>query len=651
MYVTDLICEKSIKIGSLADSPQQVIDEMVNLHFAVGNISNPDEFKEAIMKREASSSTAIGEGIAIPHAKSESVVRPSVCVLRTNEGIEFGAPDNQKVNLFFMIAVNDQNSLHLEILSELVTILMDETIHSRLLKAKTPSEFLNIIKEFYGESIECEEGGCDEIMHSEETDGYARIVAVTACPTGIAHTYIAAEAIRKSAEELGVSVKIETRGATGTGNLLSDDDIAFCDAVIVAADKDVDLSRFDGKKVLITDVKSGVNKSSELLETALSGDIPVYRRAKAHAPSSSLFGENTTHTAYKHLMNGVSYMLPFVIGGGIMIALAFLFDTVAGMPKDADFGSHTAIAAFFMTIGNYAFGFMLPVLAGFISKSIADRPGLAIGFVGGYIASLGCTFADLDGNPQAVSGFLGALAAGFAGGYIAIGIRKLFSFLMDSVSVMIPTLFQPLIGIVLMGAFMCAVNPFIGNINTHVTEILAHMSETSRVILGFILAAMMALDMGGPLNKAAYVFGTAALANGGYNIMAAVMIGGMVPPLAVAVCCTVFKNLWTKSERKSAMINYVLGLCFITEGAIPYAAADPIRMISAFIVGSGVSGALSMMFNCTLRAPHGGIFVFPLIGNVAGYIIALAAGTAVSAVLIAAMRRGRFLNEAEIDEE
>lgn len=450
---------------------------------------------------------------------------------------------------------------------------------------------------------------------------------------------MAAEALEQKAAEMGVQIKVETNGSGGAKNVLTPQEIQEADGVIIAADKNVEMVRFDGKPVLKTTVSKGINEPEELIQEVIKGKAPVYTYEGGKTTEINVSSESAGRQIYKHLMNGVSYMLPFVIGGGIMIALAFLIDTIAGAPKDSSFGTYTAAAAFFKTIGGYAFSFMLPVLAGYIARSIADRPGLAVGFVGGFIATVGSTFAQVSGDSSAISGFLGALIAGFAGGYIVLLLKKIFSFLPKSLESMLPVLILPLLGTIIIGLFMCAINPAVGALNMWITDLLNSMGETSKIILGCVVAGMMAIDMGGPFNKAAYVFGTAAITTGGFDIMAAVMIGGMVPPIAIALCATFFKNKWTDTELKSAPINYIMGLCFITEGAIPYAASDPIRVIPSCVVGSAVAGGLSMAFGCTLRAPHGGIFVFPVVGNVLFYVIALVVGAVVGMALLAILKK------------
>ncbi|MST50971.1 PTS fructose transporter subunit IIABC [Hornefia butyriciproducens] len=639
MRTKDLLKPQSILLHADITEKQEAIRTLIELHDQAGNLSDKKEYTKGILAREEESTTAVGEGIAIPHCKSPAVKTPGLTAMTVDQGIEYGAPDGKPSNLLFMIAAPMDGDLHLEVLSRLMMLLMDLDLRAKLLAADTPEEFLQAIDDAETAKFPDE----TEAAPAEEAPSAAthKILAVTACPTGIAHTYMAAEALEQQGEKMGIWLKAETNGSGGAKNVLTPEEIAEADGIIVAADKNVKMARFDGKPVVITKVADGINKPEELISRILNGEAPIYHHQGGAEEDSSgaSEGESIGRKIYKDLMNGVSYMLPFVIGGGIMIALAFLIDTIAGAPRNSDFGTYTAAAAFFKTVGGYAFSFMLPVLAGFISMSIADRPGLAVGFVGGYIATVGSTFADPAGQAAAVSGFLGALLAGFAGGYIVLLLKKIFAFLPRAIENMLPILILPLFGIILMGAFMCAVNPAVGALNTAMTHGLKSMGGTSQIILGIIVAGMMAIDMGGPFNKAAYVFGTAALTTGDFNIMAAVMIGGMVPPIAIALATTFFKNRWTPNELKSGPVNYIMGLCFITEGAIPYAAADPLRVIPSCVVGSGLAGALSMAFGCTLRAPHGGIFVFPVVGNVGGYLIALAAGAVAGMLMLALLKK------------
>ena len=644
MRIVDLLKKKSIMPGAKLSTKADAIDLMIRLHDEAGNLADKEEYRKGILAREEEGTTAVGEGIAIPHAKSAAVKQSGLVAITVPEGIDYQAPDGKPSTILFMIAAPEDGYLHLEVLSRLMTLLMDMELREELLKAQTPEAFLEAIdrkeKERYPEEAEAA-GEKQESEKDGKKEGY-RILAVTACPTGIAHTYMAAEALEKKAREMGYSLKAETNGSGGAKNVLTPEEIEAADGIIIAADKNVEMVRFDGKRVYKTNVSAGINKPEELIKKIIDKEAPVFHYEGAKTTNADSVGkEGIGHQIYKHLMNGVSYMLPFVIGGGIMIALAFLIDTIAGAPRNSDFGTYTAAAAFFKSIGNVAFNFMMPVLAGYIARSIADRPGLAVGFVGGSIATLGCTFANVTGDASAVSGFLGALIAGFVGGFIVLLLKKVFSFLPDSLESMLPVLILPLLGITLMGAFMCFINPAVGAINTAITNGLNSMGSASQILLGCLLGGMMAIDMGGPFNKAAYVFGTAAIASGGFNIMASVMIGGMVPPIAIALATTFFKNKFTAEERKAGVVNYIMGLCFITEGAIPFAASDPLRVIPSCVVGSAVAGGISMAMGCGLRAPHGGIFVFPVVENVGGYLLALVVGAVVGMVLLAILKKNK----------
>lgn len=644
MRIVDLLKKKSIMPGAKLSTKADAIDLMIRLHDEAGNLADKEEYRKGILAREEEGTTAVGEGIAIPHAKSAAVKQAGLVAITVPEGIDYQAPDGKPSTILFMIAAPEDGDLHLEVLSRLMTLLMDMELREELLKAQTPEAFLEAIdrkeKERYPEEAEAA-GEKQESEKDGKKEGY-RILAVTACPTGIAHTYMAAEALEKKAREMGYSLKAETNGSGGAKNVLTPEEIEAADGIIIAADKNVEMVRFDGKRVYKTNVSAGINKPEELIKKIIDKEAPVFHYEGAKTTNADSVGkEGIGHQIYKHLMNGVSYMLPFVIGGGIMIALAFLIDTIADAPRNSDFGTYTAAAAFFKSIGNVAFNFMMPVLAGYIARSIADRPGLAVGFVGGSIATLGCTFANVTGDASAVSGFLGALIAGFVGGFIVLLLKKVFSFLPDSLESMLPVLILPLLGITLMGAFMCFINPAVGAINTAITNGLNSMGSASQILLGCLLGGMMAIDMGGPFNKAAYVFGTAAIASGGFNIMASVMIGGMVPPIAIALATTFFKNKFTAEERKAGVVNYIMGLCFITEGAIPFAASDPLRVIPSCVVGSAVAGGISMAMGCGLRAPHGGIFVFPVVENVGGYLLALVVGAVVGMVLLAILKKNK----------
>lgn len=633
MRITDLLNVESIKLNASPKTKQEAIEELIDLQVKGGKIADREAYKEGILAREAMSTTAVGEGIAIPHTKSDAVKAPSLAAMTVPNGVDYEAMDDEPSNLLFMIAAPNGGDVHLEVLSRLMTMLMDEDLKNKLLSAKDKNEFLKIIDDTETEKYP------DEPKAVAENDGRIRVLAVTACPTGIAHTYMAAEALENAGKKLGITVKAETNGSGGAKNVLTKEEIEACDGIIIAADKTVDMTRFDGKKVIRTKVSDGIKIPKELIERIASGDAPVYHHTGAKAADESTDGESFGRKLYKHLMNGVSNMLPFTVAGGIFIALAFLIDTIAGAPQDSSFGTYTALAAFFKNIGGYAFSFMIPVLAGYIGKSIADRPGFLVGLVGGFLATTGSTFANIAG--EVPSGFLGALLAGFAGGYIMLGFEKLCDHMPKSLNGIKPVLIYPLAGLGMIAVLMCAVNPFMGMINTGVSNFLNNMGNTSKIVLGCILGGMMSIDMGGPFNKAAYVFGTAAIASSGYDIMAAVMIGGMVPPIAIALSTTFFKNRWTEEERKNGVVNYIMGLSFITEGAIPYAASDPIRVIPSCIVGAATAGGLSMAFNCTLMAPHGGIFVFAVVGNWPMYVLSLAIGSVVGMLMLTLLKKKR----------
>lgn len=632
MRIVDLLCKESIMLNGTPKTKSEAIDMLVDLQVKSGKIADKAEYKKGILAREQMSSTAVGEGIAIPHAKSTAVKAPSLAAMTVPSGVDYEALDEEPSNLLFMIAAPNDGDIHLEVLSRLMTILMDEDFRAKLIAAKNKDEFLKIIDDMEKEKYPDE----PKEAAAESKTGY-RVLAVTACPTGIAHTYMAAEALEKAGKKLGITIKVETNGSGGAKNILTKEEIENCDGIIVAADKNVEMARFDGKKVISTQVSDGIKIPEKLINRIVSGDAPIYHHSGAAAESASSGNESFGRKLYKHLMNGVSNMLPFTIAGGIFIALAFLIDTIAGAPQTGDFGTYTAAAKFFKTIGDFAFNFMIPVLAGYIGKSIADRPGFLVGLVGGYLATKGSTFAAVGGDVP--SGFLGALLAGFAGGYLMLGVEKLCDKLPKALNGIKPVLIYPLVGLGIIAVIMCAVNPFMGMINTSISNLLNSMGSSSKILLGCILGAMMSIDMGGPFNKAAYVFGTAAIASGSYDIMAAVMIGGMVPPLAIALSTTFFKNRWTEEERKNGPVNYIMGLSFVTEGAIPYAAADPLRVIPACMIGAGVAGALSMAFGCTLMAPHGGIFVIAVIGNWPMYLLSLVIGSVVGMLLLALFKK------------
>ncbi len=643
MRITELLQEETIDLGVKVNSKEEAIDHLIDLMVKGGNISDREEYKKGILDREATGTTGIGGGIAIPHSKNAAVMKAGLASMTVPDGVDYEAMDGEPSDVFFMIAAPAEGSdLHLQALARLSTILMDSEFKSNLLKAKSKEEYLRLIDEKETQKFPEEEKPKETV--EEKKEGY-RVLAVTACPTGIAHTFMAAESLENMGKEMGVPLKAETNGSGGAKNILTKEEIENCDGIIVAADKNVEMARFDGKQVLQTKVADGINKPKELIQTILDGKAPTYHHTGGAAQEENTEGESIGRQVYKHLMNGVSHMLPFVIGGGILIALAFLLDDQSINP--ANFGKNTPAAALFKTIGEQAFGFMLPILAGFIAMSIADRPGLAVGFVGGALASGGYTFANImsyDSSTAVSSGFIGALLAGFLGGYIMVLLRKIFDKLPSALEGLKPILLYPVCGIFIMGVVMIAINPVMGAINTGLNNFLASMSGTSSILLGAILGGMMSVDMGGPFNKAAYVFGTAQLtvANAGpeqYAIMAAVMAGGMVPPLAIALCTTFFKNRFTENERKSGIVNYVMGLSFITEGAIPFAAGDPIHILPPCIIGSATAGALSMAFKCGLPAPHGGIFVIGVITNPVMYLVAVAVGAVIGMLIMSVTKK------------
>ena len=630
MKITDLLSEEAIQINGVANSKNEVIDKMVDLMTKNGNINDKEKYKQAVLKREEEGTTGIGEGIAIPHGKSDAVSKPGLSAMVVPYGVEFNSLDGQPAKLLFLIAApNTKDNVHLDVLSRLSTLLMDTEFRSALLNAKSPKEFLACIDR-------AEKTKINETK--QENSGY-EILAITACPTGIAHTYMAAESLEKMGEQLGYKVKVETHGQSGVKNKFTKEDIKNAKAVIIAADTKVDLSRFDGKKLVKAKVADGINKPKELIEHVLSDDAKVYHSTNKSNQEDDDIKEGVGTRIYKHLMNGVTHMLPFVVGGGILIAIAFLLDDYEINP--ANFGKNTPLAAFFKTIGDSAFNVMLYILAGYIAMSIADRPGLAVGFVGGILAVQGTTFASLSDSTITLvsSGFLGALIAGFVGGYIVVLLKKICSYLPNSIEGIKTILLYPVFGILLIGLFMLAINPYVASINTAINNYLTSMGTANKILLGALLGGMMAVDLGGPVNKAAYAFGTGMLASGQYEIMAAVMAGGMVPPLAIAFLATAFPRKIPKKDKQAAYVNYIMGLSFISEGAIPFASADPLRTIPSFIVGSAVTGALSMFFNCTLRAPHGGIFVIATIGHPLKYILAIAAGAIVSALIMAKLKK------------
>ena len=652
MRITDLLKQEGILLNAAPASKAEAIEMLISLHDKCGSLNDVAAFKEGILKREEMGTTAIGMEIAIPHAKSEAVKAPALTAITVPDGVDYDAPDGNPCKLLFMIAATTDGDVHLEVLARMMQLLMDPEFTGGLKEAKTPEEFLAIIdaketEKFPEEAADEPEAPVAAAPAAAEKAG-PRVLAVTACPTGIAHTYMAAEALAKAGEAMGINIKVETNGSGGAKNVLTAEDIANCDGIIIAADKSVETARFDGKPVYSTKVADGIHKPEELINKILNGEAPVFHSDKKAQEVAADDNESFGRKLYKHLMNGVSHMLPFVVAGGIFIAVAFLIDAAAGVKGGADFGSHTAAAAWFKTIGGYAFNFMLPLLAGFIAMSIADRPGLLVGFVGGWLASNGATFADPGAAATIPSGFLGALLAGFIGGWLMKKCMKMCEKMPQALEGINPVLVFPLAGLGIIGVMMCAVNPIMGVINNGLNNALISLNENNLgVLLGCILAGMMAIDMGGPFNKAAYVFGAGMLANAtttsdptaAYMIMASVMIGGMVPPIAIALSTTFFKKLWTEDERKSGPVNYIMGLSFITEGAIPYAASYPLQVIPSCIVGSAVAGGLSWLFNCTLMAPHGGIFVLPTIGNWLMYFVALAIGSVVGMLMLAVLKK------------
>lgn len=634
MRIIDLLKAEAIELDSSVNSKSQAIDALIALHNRAGNLQNVDEYKNAILARENQGTTAIGEGIAVPHAKSESVKCAGLSAITVKGGVDYNAPDGKPTDLLFMIAAPLDGDLHLEILSRLMVMLMEPEFCESLRNASTPEEFLSII-----DKKEAEKYPEESKVQEPKQQGY-RILAVTACPTGIAHTYMAAEALEKAGEKLGYPLKAETNGSGGAKNILTKKEIEECDGIIVAADKNVKMARFDGKPVLKTSVSSGINKPEELIQKIIDGKAPVYHEEGGAAPEFDEEKESFGRQLYKHLMNGVSHMLPFVVGGGVLIALGFLIDSIAGNANvGGNFGFTNPIAAVVFWIGKAAFAFMLPILAGYIAQSIADRPGLLPGIVGGYLATTGATLSSPTGDESAISGFLGALLAGFLAGILVNLVKKAFNWLPKSMDGIKPVFIYPLLGTFLIGVVMLAINPVIGLLNTGLSNGLSSLGDASRLLLSVVLAAMMATDMGGPFNKAAYVFGTAAIADGNTWIMAAVMIGGMVPPIAIALSTTFNKKKWNSEELKNGPVNYIMGLCFITEGAIPYAASDPLRVIPSCMVGSAVAGAVTALFNCACPAPHGGIFTFAVVEHPLGYIVALVAGSIAGAFMLALLKK------------
>ena len=633
MRITDLLDRRSVSLTAAPKGKSEALDMAVDLMVKSEKISDREAYRKQVYLREEESTTGIGEGIAIPHGKCDAVKKPGLAAMVIKNGVEFEALDDEPVTLLFLIAApNTEDNIHLDVLSKLSVMLMDEEFTESLRNASSVDEFMDIIDKADSEKKDIDE----KLADTGSAEGtQAKILAVTSCPTGIAHTYMAAEGIEKAAKAKNCFVKIETRGSGGAKNVLTDSEIAEADCIIVAADAQVPMDRFDGKKVIECQVSDGISKADQLIERALNGDAPIYHASAASSSSAAAkSGGSAGHKIYTQLMNGVSHMLPLVVGGGILIAIAFLIDGLSidlnSLPADqrANFGTITPAAALLKGIGGTAFGFMLPILAGFIAMAIGDRPALALGLVGGMMAASG------------KSGFLGALLAGFAAGYLILALRKVCEKLPEALEKIAPVLIYPVVGILLMGLLMTfIVEPIMGGINTGLNNALTGMGSSSKVVLGIVLGGMMAIDMGGPFNKAAYVFGTAAIAAGNYDIMAAVMIGGMTPPCAIALATLLFKDKFTKEEREAGPTNFIMGLAFITEGAIPFAASDPLHVLPSCIIGSAVAGAMSMAFNCTLMAPHGGIFVFPVVGNAVMYLAALVVGTVVSAVLLGILKK------------
>ena len=634
MRITDLLDKNSISLNAAPADKKETLDLAVELMAKSGKLSDVEKYREQVYAREEESTTGIGEGIAIPHGKCDAVKAPGLAAMVIKNGVEYESLDGEPVTLLFLIAApNTKDNVHLDVLSKLSVMLMDENFTTSLRNAKSVDEFLQII-DAADESVKSiDDRLSDTGITTEKKKGF-KLLAVTSCPTGIAHTYMAAEALEKAARAADCQIKIETRGSAGAKNVLTAEEIEAADCIIVAADAKVPMDRFNGKKVISCQVSDGIGKADQLVKQAMSGNVEVFHGESSETTTAVTGKESAAHKIYTQLMNGVSHMLPFVVGGGILIAIAFLIDglnvDINALPADqrSNFGTITPIAAMFKNIGGVAFGLMLPVLAGFIGMAIGDRPALALGFVGGMLAANG------------KSGFLGALVAGFLAGYLILGLRKICDKLPDAIEKLAPVLIYPVVGILIMGLAMnFVVEPIMGGINTGLNNFLSGMGDSSRVVLGLILGGMMAIDMGGPFNKAAYVFGTAAIAAGNYDIMAAVMIGGMTPPCAIALATLLFKNKFTKEERDAGPTNFIMGLAFITEGAIPFAASDPLHVLPSCIIGSALAGALSMAFHCTLMAPHGGIFVFPVVGNAVMYLVALVAGTVVSALLLGVLKK------------
>lgn len=634
MRITELLDKRSISLDAAPADKKATLDMAVELMAKSGKLSDVEQYRTQVYAREEESTTGIGEGIAIPHGKCDAVKAPGLAAMVIKNGVDYDSLDGEPITLLFLIAApNTKDNVHLDVLSKLSVMLMDENFTTSLRNAKSVDEFLQIIDAADESAKSIDDRLSDTGITTEEKKSF-KLLAVTSCPTGIAHTYMAAEALEKAAKAADCQIKIETRGSAGAKNVLTAEEIAAADCIIVAADAKVPMDRFDGKKVISCQVSDGISKADRLVKQAVSGEVEIFHGESGEVRTAAAGKESVAHKIYTQLMNGVSHMLPFVVGGGILIAIAFLIDglnvDINALPADqrSNFGTITPIAAMFKNIGGVAFGLMLPVLAGFIGMAIGDRPALALGFVGGMLAANG------------KSGFLGALVAGFLAGYLIVGLRKICDKLPDAIEKLAPVLIYPVVGILLMGLAMnFVVEPIMGGINTGLNNFLSGMGDSSRIVLGLILGGMMAIDMGGPFNKAAYVFGTAAITAGNYDIMAAVMIGGMTPPCAIALATLLFKNKFTKEERDAGPTNFIMGLAFITEGAIPFAASDPLHVLPSCIIGSALAGALSMAFHCTLMAPHGGIFVFPVVGNAVMYLAALVAGTVVSALLLGVLKK------------
>ena len=632
MRINELLSKQAIALNVSVSSKMEAIDYMTGLMERAGNLYDREGYKQGVLAREEEGTTGIGEGIAIPHSRCAAVKKAGLVAMIVKDGVDYEALDDEPVELIFMIAAPEGGgNVHIDALSRLSTMLMDEDFKNTLLTAKTPDEFIQIIDEKDDEL----DGIKKQKALEQPKDGY-RVLAITACPTGIAHTFMAAESLEQKGKEMGIPIKIETQGADGPKNVLTAEDVKNAECIIIAADKNVDLARFDGKPMIVTKVADGIHKAQELLTQATSGNVAVYHHSGAAASEEASDNESVGRRIYKNLMNGVSHMLPFVIGGGILIALAFLLDDYSIDPSN--FGKNTPIAAYLKTIGDLSFGMMLPVLAGYIAMSIADRPGLAVGFVAGLVAKAGTTFANPAGG-DVNAGFLGALFAGFAAGYLVLALKKATSKFPQSLNSIRPMIIYPVLGILSGAVATTLINPFVGMINDALTNALNSMHGSSKVLLGMIVAGMQSVDMGGPVNKTAYVFGTSQLAEGNFEIMASVMAGGMIPPLAIALCTTIFRSRFTQKERESGIVNYILGLSFITEGAIPFAASNPLRVIPACVIGSAITGGLSMFFGCTLRAPHGGIFVLPTIGNPLAYALSILIGAVVGCLLLALMKK------------